>query len=144
MELVPGTGTILLVDDQELVLDVCKDMLSMLGYTVLTANNGLEAVAVFERNSVDLVVLDYILPGMTGSEIFDRIRAIRADACILVASGYSRDGLAGELLNRGCCGYLQKPYNILELSRKIRDVLEPPGERSLRACNVSSLPPAYP
>ncbi len=91
MELVTGTGTILLVDDQELVIEVVRDILSMLGYTVLTAKSGPEAIVFFEQNKdrVDLVVLDYVLPGMSGADVFERIRAIRADARVLVSSGYS-------------------------------------------------------
>lgn len=131
MELATGTGTILLVDDQDLVIDVGKDMLSMLGYTVLIAKNGSEALEVFEqnKNTVDLVVLDYVLPGMSGSEIFDGIKSIRSDARVLISSGYSKDGEAGELLQRGCCGYIQKPFNLLELSLKIRDAFGCPQNK---------------
>lgn len=114
----------------------------MPGSTVLTANSGHEAVAVCEQNKdrMALVVLDYVLPGMTGAEIFDRIRTIRDDARVLVAGGYGNNGKAGELLHRGGGGHIQKPYTILEISRKIRDVLAPTTKGSEPAI-VSSLPP---
>lgn len=126
MDIVKGQGTILLVDDQDLVIDVGRDMLSMLGYTVLTAKSGEEALAVFEaqHDVIQLVLLDYVLPGMSGCEIFDKLREIRPDIKVMVSSGYSRDGEAAALLEKGCVGYIQKPFSLLELSQKVFDSLQ--------------------
>jgi len=125
MEIIKGEGTILLVDDQDLVIDVGRDMISMLGYTVLTAKSGEEALAVFQEHKdvIQLVVLDYMLPGMSGSEIYDRLAAIRPAVRVLVSSGYSKNGEAAALLEKGCLSYIQKPFSLVELSRKIHDAL---------------------
>lgn len=125
MEIIKGEGTILLVDDQDLVIDVGRDMISMLGYTVLTAKSGEEALAVFQEHKdvIQLVVLDYMLPGMSGSEIYDRLAAIQPAVRVLVSSGYSKNGEAAALLEKGCLSYIQKPFSLVELSRKIHDAL---------------------
>lgn len=129
MNIVKGEGTILLVDDQDLVVDVGRDMLSMLGYTVLTAKSGEEALAVFQAHcdTIQLVLLDYVLPGMSGCEIFDKLRAERPDIRVMVSSGYSKDGEAAALLDKGCIGYIQKPFSLIELSQKVFAALQ--GER---------------
>lgn len=121
MEIVKGQGTVLLVDDQDLVVDVGRDMLSILGYTVLTAKSGEEAIEVFaaHKDAIQLVLLDYVLPGMSGCEIFDRLREMRPDVKVMVSSGYSKDGEAADLLAKGCVGYIQKPFSLVELSQKV-------------------------
>lgn len=126
MEIIKGEGTILLVDDQDLVIDVGRDMISMLGYTVLTAKSGEDALAVFQEHKdvIQLVVLDYMLPGMSGSEIYDRLIEIRPAVRVLVSSGYSKDGEAAALLEKGCSGYIQKPFSLIELSQRIHDALQ--------------------
>lgn len=121
MEIVKGQGTVLLVDDQDLVVDVGRDMLSILGYTVLTAKSGEEAIEVFaaHKDAIQLVLLDYVLPGMSGCEIFDRLREMRPEVKVMVSSGYSKDGEAADLLAKGCVGYIQKPFSLVELSQKV-------------------------
>jgi two-component system, cell cycle sensor histidine kinase and response regulator CckA len=120
-----GSGTILLVDDEEIVLEVGIQMLQAMGYTVLGAANGTEAIRVFEEkaDSIDLVVLDMIMPGIGGGETFDAIREIDPDACVLLSSGYSQDGQAKEILARGCGGFIQKPFRMEDLSAKIKEIL---------------------
>jgi signal transduction histidine kinase/CheY-like chemotaxis protein len=121
-----GKETILVVDDEPIILSVTEDLLEGLGYRVLTASNGLEALASFEEHttSVDMVILDRILPDIGGGEIFDRLRQIDPKLKILLASGYSIDGQARTILERGCNGFIQKPYRLDRLSRKIREVLD--------------------
>lgn len=122
----PGKETILIVDDEHMILSVTKDLLEELGYRILTASNGVEALAGFEehKGSVDMVILDMVLPDMGGGEIFDRLRRIDPKLKILLASGYSIDGQARSILERGCNGFIQKPYRLGKLSQKIRDILD--------------------
>lgn len=125
-DVMTGTETILLVDDEEIIIDVGKQILQKLGYTVLTAGNGKEAVATFSENRdrIDLVILDMIMPEMSGGNTYDRLKAIDARVKVLLASGYSIDGKATEILNRGCNGFIQKPFGMTKLSKKIREILD--------------------
>jgi PAS domain S-box-containing protein len=121
-----GTETVLLVDDQEAVIAVGKAILHTLGYTVIMAKNGKEAIAIFESNKekIDFVILDMIMPGMSGAETFDAIKKINPDIKVILSSGYSLEGQAAKILERGCNGFIQKPFNVSDLSRKIREVLD--------------------
>jgi PAS domain S-box-containing protein len=125
-KLIRGSGTLLIVDDEELVLNVGVNMLKKLGYTVLAAKNGTEAVDIFEanKNKIKMVVLDIIMPGMGGGEVYDKIKAIHPDVKVLLSSGYSVDGQAIALLERGCDGFMQKPFTIEELSGKITQIMK--------------------
>ena len=121
-----GTGTVLLADDEELVLKVGKELLETMGYRVLIARDGKETIEVYEKNrdDVDIVVLDMVMPNIGGGEAYDRMKEINPDIKVLLSSGYSIDGEATEILERGCDGFIQKPFNIKELSGKIREVLD--------------------
>jgi two-component system cell cycle sensor histidine kinase/response regulator CckA len=121
-----GSETILLVDDESTVLRVTARMLQSLGYTVHAMNGGSEAVFFFKDGggSVDLVILDMVMPGMSGSETFDRIRELNSSVKVILSSGYSMDSEARMIMEKGCAGFIQKPYNMALLSRKIREVLE--------------------
>ena len=120
-----GTGTILVADDEEYILIADKAMLSQLGYTVLLAKGGREAIAVFDQNKdrITLVILDLVMPDMNGEAVFDHVKSVRPDVPMILSSGYSVEGQAQSLLERGGAGFLQKPYNLNQLSRKIKDVL---------------------
>lgn len=121
-----GSETIFLVDDESTVLRVTKRMLESLGYTVHTKDSGLEAVAFFEQmhKSIDLVILDMIMPRLSGGETFDRIRKLDPSTKVILSSGYSLDSEAQQIMSKGCSGFIQKPYNIATLSRKIREILD--------------------
>jgi PAS domain S-box-containing protein len=121
-----GTETVLLVDDQEAVITVGKAILHTLGYTVIMAKNGKEAVEIFESNkeTIDFVILDMIMPGMSGAETFDAIKKLNPDIRVILSSGYSLEGEATKILEKGCNGFIQKPFNVSDLSRKIREVLD--------------------
>jgi len=121
-----GEGTILIVDDEEIITDVGGQLLKRLGYTVMTAKSGQEALEVYEKNmsDIDMVILDMIMPGMSGGETNDRLKEINANIKILLASGYSINGQAQEILDRGCNGFIQKPYNLKEISLKISEILD--------------------
>ena len=125
-QVVAGTGTVLLVDDEATVRTVAAAMLGRLGYTVLVAGSGEEALECFarERTRIDAVVLDMVMPGLGGHETFDRLRALDPGLRVLLASGYSLNGEARGLLERGCRAFIQKPWSFAELSRKLRQVLD--------------------
>ncbi len=120
-----GNGTILLVDDEEEVLQVGSDMLKRLRYDPFSAKAGAEAVDIYRNNlgKIDLVILDMIMPGMSGSQTLDKIREIHPEARVLLSSGYSIDGQAREIIKRGCCGFIQKPFTMNDLSDKLQSLL---------------------
>lgn len=121
-----GTETILIVDDEEMILEVARELLEELGYRTLIARSGQEAVEIYlqEKKSIDLIILDMVMPDMSGGETYAEIRRINPEVKSLLASGYSLDGKASRILHSGCNGFIQKPFNIEELSQKIRDVLD--------------------
>ncbi len=121
-----GKETILLVDDEELIIEAGEQMLKSMGYDVLPAKGGREAVDLFQQNrdTIDMVLLDMIMPDMGGGEAYDRMKDIKPDLKVLLSSGYSLDGEAKEILGRGCDGFIQKPFKMKDLSQKIREILE--------------------
>jgi CheY-like chemotaxis protein len=124
--IVMGTETILLVDDEEGVLEVSKELLTILGYRLYVAGSGQAAIAIYmeKQHEIDLVILDMIMPGISGGETFDRLRAINRKVRVLLSSGYSEDGHAREILDRGCNGFIQKPFAFQSLSQKVREILD--------------------
>lgn len=121
--IVKGEGTILLVDDEKMILDVGGLLLRQLGYEVITADNGKDAVEQYLKNreKIDLVLLDMIMPGMSGGATFDLLKEIDPRIKVVLASGYSMDSRAREILDRGCSGFIQKPFSLKELSQKIQE-----------------------
>jgi two-component system cell cycle sensor histidine kinase/response regulator CckA len=124
--LIKGSETVLLVDDEEMILSVGRAMLEKLGYHVFAANNGREAVELIAgmADQIDLVILDLIMPGMDGGKTFDRIREIRPRMRVLLSSGYAISDQANDILKRGCNGFIQKPFDIKQLSEKVRKLLD--------------------
>jgi two-component system cell cycle sensor histidine kinase/response regulator CckA len=138
-----SSETILLVDDEEMILDIGKEMLERIGHSVLTARSGEDALKVIENafitdeNSVafessdagvkpikpDLVILDMMMPGMDGGVVFDSIKAIHPELKVLLSSGYSEEGEAASIMARGCDGFIQKPFKLDRLSMKVRQIL---------------------
>jgi CheY-like chemotaxis protein len=120
-----GSGTILLVDDEEMIIDVGARILQKLGYEVLTARHGKEAIEVYQQNrqKVAMVILDLIMPEMGGGETYDRLKEMDPNVKVLLSSGYSLDGQATEILNRGCDGFIQKPFSIKGLSEKLGQII---------------------
>ncbi|MBW1753839.1 MAG: response regulator, partial [Deltaproteobacteria bacterium] len=76
------------------------------------------------QQEIDLIILDMIMPNMAGSKTFDQLKEINPNIKVLLSSGYSIDGLATEILERGCNGFIQKPFNIKSLSQKLREILD--------------------
>jgi CheY-like chemotaxis protein len=123
---IKGSGIILLVDDETMVADVGKAMLETLGYQVFISINGQEAIEVVARHgsAIDLVILDLIMPGMDGGQTFDRIRNLQPEIPVILSSGYSLNGQASDIINRGCDGFIQKPFTLSKLSQKVRQILD--------------------
>jgi PAS domain S-box-containing protein len=125
-EILKGTETVLLVDDEDMIVDVGEEMLKEMGYKVLVARGGKEAVEIYakRKEEIDLVILDMIMPDMGGGEAYDRMKEKNPKVRVILSSGYSIDGQAAEILERGCDAFIQKPFNIKEMSGKIREILE--------------------
>ncbi|MFC1813798.1 response regulator, partial [Thermodesulfobacteriota bacterium] len=125
-KILKGTETILLVDDEESIVDIGRQIIESLGYEVLISRGGVEAIDVFRKDfgKIDMVVLDMIMPDMGGGDTYDMLKKIDPEAKVLLSSGYSVDGQASQILSRGCDGFIQKPFNLEELSHKLRDVLD--------------------
>lgn len=125
-QIIKGRGVILLVDDEEIILDVDVQLLEALGYTVLKAKGGREAVEIYKENKdkINIVLLDIIMPDMSGGQVYERIKEINPDIKVLLSSGYNIEGQATEILERGCDGFIQKPFNMKELSHSISKILD--------------------
>jgi CheY-like chemotaxis protein len=129
LEKIPrGRETVLLVDDEDMVLEIGRALLETMGYHVVTAKDGDEAIALYENQGagIDLVLLDMVMPGLGGGEVYDRLKTMNPDLKCLLLSGYSIDGEASEILQRGCDGFIQKPFKLRDLSRSIREILHHP------------------
>ncbi|MES0446823.1 MAG: response regulator [Desulfobacterales bacterium] len=125
-DILKGSETVLLVDDEDMIIDVGKPILEQMGYNVLTATGGKEALDIYEKNKqeIGIVILDMIMPGMGGGDTYDRLKELNPDIKVLLSSGYSINGQATTILERGCDGFIQKPFNVMGLSRKIRGILD--------------------
>jgi len=126
LEEISGQETVMIVDDEEMVLEVGGHMLEHLGYKVLSAKDGSTATDLLSQNmgAIDLIILDMVMPKISGGQTYDRLRAIDPNVRVLLSSGYSINGEASEILSRGCSGFIQKPFDIKQLSLKIRELLD--------------------
>jgi two-component system cell cycle sensor histidine kinase/response regulator CckA len=119
------SGTILVVDDEAYILDANKSMLGELGYEVLLAEGGEDAIRLFTENKdrIDLLLLDMIMPDLSGEVVYERVKSLRPDVRVILSSGYSVDGQVQAVLKKGCNGFLQKPYNMEQLAQMIGEAL---------------------
>jgi CheY-like chemotaxis protein len=124
-QVVRGTGTVLMVDDEDVVREMTAEILTGLGYQVHTCATGLEAVWYYRDhwNTVDLVILDLVMPQMSGKEAFVALKQINPKVKVLLASGFSVEGEAQAMLSEGAKGFVQKPYRKVELSQKVAKAL---------------------
>ena len=125
-ERIKGAGTILVIEDEEMVLIVCRAMLERLGYRVLEAQTGQEAINIVKTfdGDIDLAMLDILLPDISGNAVYPLLMKTRPDLKVIVTSGYSIDGPAEEIIDAGAQDFLQKPFMLAALSEKLKKVLE--------------------
>lgn len=121
-----GRETILIVDDEEVVRNLGQEVLNTKGYSVLLASNGLEAIEQYEKQEgkIDLVILDMIMPKIDGVETYKRLKRLNPSLKILISSGYSHDSHDYAVFQNGIEGFIQKPYKIGELTKKVRQILD--------------------
>jgi two-component system cell cycle sensor histidine kinase/response regulator CckA len=121
-----GTESVLLVDDEDMIIDVGQEILEEMGYKVFLARSGKEAIETYVKNKhkIDMVILDMIMPDMGGGEAYDRMKEVDPNVKVLLSSGYSIEGQASDILARGCNGFIQKPFSVKQLSHTIRQVLD--------------------
>jgi CheY-like chemotaxis protein len=124
-----GSGTVLVVDDEEIVRQVADRMLQKLGFKVMTAVDGVDGVEKFRQHARDIaaVVLDLSMPRMDGEEAFNEIRKIRPDAVVVLSSGYDAQEATARFAGKGLSAFLQKPYRLDKLAEKMRQVLSGPN-----------------
>jgi two-component system cell cycle sensor histidine kinase/response regulator CckA len=124
-ELRKGKETVLLIDDDDMVADVGKQILMKSGYDVVSAKSGREAIEAYKKNQdrIDMAILDMILPDMGGGDTYDRLKEINPKIKVLLASGYDIDYQARDIIERGCDGFIQKPFNLVDLLEKTKEIL---------------------
>jgi two-component system, cell cycle sensor histidine kinase and response regulator CckA len=120
--LAKGEGTILFVDDEPVILNVGGEILKTLGYKIITAEDGPQAIEKYKLSSenIDLIILDMVMPEMGGGEVFDELKKINPKVKVLLSSGYSLNGQASKIINRGCVGFIQKPFTIHDIAIQLR------------------------
>ena len=121
-------GTILVADDEDMVRDLCKSMIERLGYKVITACDGEEAVKIFRENASEIVcvILDLTMPRLDGMAAFDELRHIKADVKVILSSGYDEQETTERFIGKGLAGFIKKPYQLsilrAELGRVLKDL----------------------
>jgi len=122
---VPLTGTVLVVDDEEVVREVARQMLEHLGFSVLVAADGAAALEVFRgrREAIRLVLLDMTMPRMDGEQTFRELRRLAPDVRVILASGYNEQDATSSFVGMGLAGFIQKPFALVELEARIRESL---------------------
>ncbi len=123
---IKGSGTILVIDDEKMILKVCRTMLNRLGYDVLEAKTGKEAIKVVStfKGKIDLAMLDILLPDMNGNMVYPFLMDACPNLKVLVFSGYCLDGPAQGILDAGAQGFIQKPFSMAALSEKLMHILK--------------------
>ncbi len=125
-QIMQGTETILIVDDEPMMLKTATQILDRSGYVTITANGGCDAVDIYRKmgREIDLVLLDMVMPDMDGMDVFVTIREMNPLVKVILISGYSINGQAGTLLGMGVQGFVQKPFDRLELTGTVREILD--------------------
>jgi len=120
-----GTGTVLIVDDEEMVVESSAAILNKLGYVAFGATSGQEVLEKYSKtlDAIDVVIIDMIMPGMSGGELYSQLKELKPDIKVLVCSGYSMNQSIQSFLDQGCQGFLQKPFSIGALSAAMKNLL---------------------
>ncbi|BCL63217.1 hypothetical protein DGMP_39100 [Desulfomarina profundi] len=121
---------VLLVDDEEIVRDIGKAMLRDFGFEILTAHDGKEALTVFRQHhrKISFVLMDLTMPHMDGEEAFRELRKIDPKVKVIICSGYNEQDVSQKFVGKGLAGFLKKPYQLQELQKMIRHLLEDPTD----------------
>jgi CheY-like chemotaxis protein len=118
-----GRGLVLFVDDEETVCDIGSEMLKMLGFEVITALDGREALDVFQRHpEISLVIIDLMMPHLDGEQTFTELRKLRPDLKVIMSSGYNEQEVTQRFLGKGISGFIQKPYRLSDLETVIKKI----------------------
>ena len=114
------------MDDEEIILRIGEELLEVLGYRTYAAKDGKQALELYKEHhdEIDLVLLDMVMPDMGGGQTFNLLKEIDPNVKVLLSSGYSLNGEAKEIFDRGCKGFIQKPFRLKELSGAIRKILD--------------------
>lgn len=119
-----GHGTVLVVDDEEAVSSVCRGMLERLGFQVLCASNGREAIEIYRQHpEIVFVLLDFMMPQMNGEETYRELQRLSKDVRVIISSGYNESELANRVADRGVSDFIQKPYRMSLLREKVQRLL---------------------
>ncbi len=121
-----GKGLMLLVDDEESVREIGQKLLERLGFTVITAPDGRQAVEIFRERASDItcVLLDLTMPVMDGEETFRELRRLRSDVRVVLSSGYNQQDVTQRFAGKRLAGFIQKPYSLKQLRRTLQRVIE--------------------
>ena len=121
-----GKGTILIIEDEEMMLETCKNLCEHIGFDVIMANNGEEGIKIYNqmKDKVSLIILDMEMPGLNGLETFIELKKINKNVKVIISSGFSKEGNVKTALSKGAKIFLKKPYRLKELSKNINKVLE--------------------
>jgi signal transduction histidine kinase/CheY-like chemotaxis protein len=118
-----GSGTVLLVDDEETIRGIGREMLHELGFTTVTANDGREAIDIFKQNpDITLVILDLTMPHMDGEQCFRELRQLKPDVKVIMSSGFSEYEVTQKFTGKGLAGFVQKPYKLSVLKQAIQKI----------------------
>jgi len=120
-----GSGTILLADDEPLVIEVATHLLNVLGYEVITSTNGMETVQTYrnQKKEIDMILLDLIMPDMDAEEVYDQLKSENPEVKVLLSSGYNFNEEVAKIIDKGCNGFVLKPFDLKTLSLKIREII---------------------
>ncbi|NQZ70614.1 MAG: response regulator, partial [Lentisphaeria bacterium] len=126
-ELIMGTGCILVIDDESVIRQTATALLTSMGYTVLVSENGRSGFELYqdEKENIDLVLLDMVMPQMNGLECFNLLIKENPDIKVILSSGYLRDADISDMKEKGLKDFIRKPYRSIELSQKIAGILKP-------------------
>ncbi|MBU1568724.1 MAG: CHASE domain-containing protein [Proteobacteria bacterium] len=120
-----GSGTVLLVDDEDTVRAIGSEMLKELGFTPVTANDGQEALKIFKsRDDINFVILDLTMPRMDGEQCFRELQQLQPNVKVMMSSGYSEQEVSMKFVGKGMAGFIQKPYKLSELKEAIKKMLQ--------------------
>lgn len=121
-----GSGLVLVIDDEDVVRLIASNILTECGYDVIEAENGQQGIKIFKEmhERIVSVLLDMAMPGMSGDEVFIELRKIQPDVKVLLSSGFRQDMRVEKVLSLGVGGFIQKPYSVIEMSRKMKDLLD--------------------